>query len=162
VQALARHVLSLPKPLDGLTLTGGEPFQQGPVLAALWQGLSAVRPDWDLLVFTGYPYRHLCGRADAQHLLGVTDLLIAGPYLADRAGSVPLLASVNQRMVALSERGRDLVKRCDGRQPPANIGAREDGSGWLIGVMDEPTRRRLHRRLGVVPLVGRDPREQGG
>ena len=160
VQALARHILAVPMPLDGVTLTGGEPFEQGPALAALWQSLAAVRPAWDLLVFTGYPHRHLCGRLDARRLLGAADLLIAGPYLADRPGSFPLLASANQRMVALTERGRGLAARCDRPQPLANIGARGDGSGWLIGVLDESSRRRLHRRLGVVPLAGRAMGEQ--
>ena len=155
VQALARHILSLPLLLEGVTLTGGEPFEQGPALAGLWRSLAALRPDWDLVVFTGYTHRHLRGRADAGPLLAVADLLIAGPYRADRPAATPLIGSTNQRMVALTERGRSLATRCSGPQPHANIGARTDGSAWLIGVLNETTRCWLHRRLGVVPLAGR-------
>jgi hypothetical protein len=67
-------------------------------------------------------------------------------------------------MVCLTERGRGLAARRERGQSAANIGALDDGTGWLIGVMDGPTRRRLHRRLAVAPLVGRatTPQEQNG
>jgi anaerobic ribonucleoside-triphosphate reductase activating protein len=96
-----REILSVPH-IEGVTFTGGEPFQQAPALAALasrvrLHGLSVV-------VFTGYDLEELRSAA-ARSLLAVTDILIAGRYIAARrATNLPLRGSTNQRIHLLTER----------------------------------------------------------
>jgi anaerobic ribonucleoside-triphosphate reductase activating protein len=150
VERLAQRILALDLPLDGITLTGGEPFEQPAALAALWQRIAPERPHWDLMAFSGYTLGQLATRPQAAALLAVTDLLIAGPYRQGRPGQHPLLASANQRLHPLSERGAALEAAC-GRlaAPPANLGRLGGGGGWLIGILDPEQRRRLHRGLGV-------------
>lgn len=101
VDEVEREILSFPN-IEGVTFTGGEPFQQAPALAALASrirvhGLSVV-------VFTGYDLDELRS-ATARSLLAVTDVLITGRYIAARRTlDLPLRGSANQQIHALTER----------------------------------------------------------
>lgn len=148
VPRLARHILALEGPLEGLSLTGGEPFAQPEPLAALWDLIAAERPHWDLLVFSGYTLPRLRRRDETRRLLQRTDLLIAGPYRADLPATAPLLASANQRFHSLTPRG-EAMRRVIVRSAPAQaeLGILPDGAGLLIGIVDPQRRRRLHEGL---------------
>jgi anaerobic ribonucleoside-triphosphate reductase activating protein len=56
VDRVLQRILALDLPLDGITLSGGEPFDQPAPLGWLLRRVRAVRPDWSSLVFSGYPY----------------------------------------------------------------------------------------------------------
>ncbi|WIB11049.1 4Fe-4S single cluster domain-containing protein [Arthrobacter sp. zg-Y820] len=95
---------------EGITLLGGEPFEQAPAFASLAetvrsQGLS-------VMVFTGYEREHLesrLGPEGAAALLAATDLLVDGPYQADQPDLVrPWVGSANQRFHFLTDRYSDL------------------------------------------------------
>ncbi len=149
VTALARHILHLDQPLDGVTFTGGEPLAQAGALGALWALLQAARPAWDLIVFSGYPKAQWLRRRNAARLLAATDLLIAGPYRPQRPGRHPLQASANQRLHALSARGEALRTQGAKTEPgQRNLGMIDAATGWLIGI---PTPRRR-------PASAPDPR----
>lgn len=151
IARLAAHVLKLPMALQGVTLTGGEPFAQARALADLWALLAAARPAWDLLVFSGHRLAELQARGvSSAALLGCTDILIDGPYRRTRQIIHPLRASANQRIHYLSKRGRALQEDCEARNPSlANLGLGRRDEGWLIGILDRDRRQRLHRELGV-------------
>ncbi len=91
--------------IEGITLLGGEPFQQAGELSVIArfaqeQGLSVV-------VFTGYRYEWLLqhGSGEQRVLLTCTDVLIDGPYLeAECDFSRPLVGSKNQRYLFLTDR----------------------------------------------------------
>ena len=88
--------------LDGLTLSGGEPFEKpGPCLllaeAAKGLGLSV----W---VYSGYTYEQLRGMTDpaVAGLLAVCDVLVDGRFvLAQRSLDLDFRGSGNQRLVDL-------------------------------------------------------------
>jgi anaerobic ribonucleoside-triphosphate reductase activating protein len=155
-EQLARHILALPEPLDGLSLSGGEPFDQATALTELWSLLKPARPHWDLLIFSGYSQRHLRRLPQAQGLLACCDLLIAGSYRADQVSTEPLLASRNQQALALSPRGEQMLAVVQNPAPNANIGQDRQGRGWLIGILDPEQRQRLHRDLGLIGGVLED------
>ncbi len=99
--------------VEGITFSGGEPFQQAEGLAELArrckeQGLNVV-------VFTGYTHEYLCSEhtpLGADELLRHVDLLIDGPYTARlRVEDAPLRGSSNQRLVPLTEVGKQLADR---------------------------------------------------
>jgi anaerobic ribonucleoside-triphosphate reductase activating protein len=99
--------------VEGITFSGGEPFQQAEALAHLAarcneQGLNAA-------AFTGYAHEFLCSvhaPAGAHALLAQIDLLIDGPYTAAlRREDLPLRGSSNQRLVPLTPAGRKLADR---------------------------------------------------
>lgn len=109
VSEIARRVACAPD-IEGITLVGGEPFQQAAALADLAgrcraRGLSVV-------TFTGYCHEVLAqsARPDWRALLDATDLLLAGPYVARlRDFSRPWVGSANQEFVFLTDRYRHLA-----------------------------------------------------
>jgi anaerobic ribonucleoside-triphosphate reductase activating protein len=98
--------------IEGLTLLGGEPFDQAGPLAVLAE---AVRADGlSVMTFTGYVLEDLraAGREDWDRLLAATDLLVDGPYLAARPErSRPWVGSDNQRFWFLTPRYAHLAAR---------------------------------------------------
>lgn len=91
--------------IEGLTLLGGEPFDQAAPLAALAQAVQA--DGLSVMTFTGYVLEDLraAGREDWDRLLAATDLLVDGPYLAQRPERRrPWIGSDNQRFWFLTER----------------------------------------------------------
>ena len=88
------------KLLDGLTLSGGEPFLQAPALAALAREIKAL--GGDVVTYTGYMFEELLGKEDCRELLGLTDILIDGPFERDkRTLELPFRGSSNQRLLDL-------------------------------------------------------------
>jgi len=106
-EEVAAEVLELigAENLTGLTLSGGEPFQQGAELARVVQLIRVGAPDIDVLVFTGYPTRIARRRSPA--LFELVDVVIAGPYDASLPSGGPLVASSNQEVTMQTPRGRD-------------------------------------------------------
>ena len=100
--------------IEGLTLLGGEPFDQAAPLAALAE---AVRADGlSVMTFTGYVLEDLraAGREDWDRLLAATDLLVDGPYLAQRPERRrPWVGSDNQRFRFLTDRYAHLAGDLD-------------------------------------------------
>ncbi len=86
--------------LDGLTLSGGEPFLQSAACAFLAQRAHSL--GLNVWTYTGYTYEELTdgGREDFLTLLRETDVLIDGRFLiAERSLEVPFRGSRNQRLI---------------------------------------------------------------
>lgn len=100
---LARRILDI-RGLEGVTFSGGEPFAQPAGLAAL--GTRLQEAGLNVITFTGYRYERLrdAHRPDWDALLGVTDLLIDGPFISALRSDLPLRGSSNKRLIFLSER----------------------------------------------------------
>jgi anaerobic ribonucleoside-triphosphate reductase activating protein len=103
VDTLAGTILSLGG-IDGVTFSGGEPFAQAGPLAALGERLRAA--GLSVVTYTGYTAEQLAEGHDPAWpaLLAVTDLLIAGPYIAGLAKPDPLKGSSNQQAITLGMR----------------------------------------------------------
>lgn len=157
VAQVADRLLSLSTPVSGITLTGGEPFDQASALAELLDEIAPARPDWSVLAFSGYPLKSMRSHA-SRALLANLDILIAGPYVDTLPRVHPLAASANQTIHYLSERGRRLEAQCD-RLPfdHANLGMGSDTGDWLIGIISPNARSRLHRGLRLNELPAEHP-----
>ncbi len=107
--AVVRWLDTLPGPIDGVTVSGGEPFQQPAALTALLDALDAWRADRvvDLLVFSGYAWPRLASQAAYADALARCDAVVAGPYVERRNTGTPLRGSDNQEIVALTDLGRE-------------------------------------------------------
>lgn len=93
--------------IEGVTLLGGEPFEQALPLAALARGVR--RAGLGLMAFSGYTLAELRARADSQPLLAELDLLIDGRYLGSRPDRRRrFIGSENQRVHFLTGRYRGL------------------------------------------------------
>lgn len=90
--------------IEGLTISGGEPFLQAAALAVLGRWLR--RRDLGLVVFSGYTLTqlHQAKCPDWEALLATIDLLIAGPFLQTLACDLPLRGSSNQTLHYLTDR----------------------------------------------------------
>ena len=94
--------------LDGVTISGGEPFDQPRALANLIDGLilwrASIASDFDILCYSGYPLPKLQKRHAS--VLAKLDAIIPEPFV----DSLPLThlwrGSSNQSLVPLSARGR--------------------------------------------------------
>lgn len=102
---LAAYILRQ-RSVEGITISGGEPFYQADRLAALLRQIKAVRPDFGVIVFTGFTYAELLasGEPEIMELLAETDLLIDGVYKADLDDNQGLRGSSNQNYVFLTQR----------------------------------------------------------
>jgi anaerobic ribonucleoside-triphosphate reductase activating protein len=88
---------------DGVTISGGEPFDQAEGLLAFLRMLR-TRFDGDVLVYSGYSFEALRARYTAA--LDYIDVLISEPFVAARATALPLRGSDNQRFRFLTSLGR--------------------------------------------------------
>lgn len=150
--AVVERLLAIEESLDGLTITGGEPFEQPGSLVELIDRVAVERPHWSVLIYSGHRFAALRRRGpDTRALLERTDVLIAGPYRPDRPPEHPLAGSGNQRVHLLSDRGRALREQIAAMpMHQANLGFADDGSEpWLIGVMDGAHRAAVKQALGT-------------
>lgn len=101
VETVLSHIRAVPG-IEGVTVTGGEPFAQAKSLLHLARGLR--RSGLSLMVFTGYDLGELTDEA-SREILACTDILVAGRFvLAERDLSLRWRGSRNQRIHFLSGR----------------------------------------------------------
>ncbi len=138
--------------IDGVTISGGEPFDQPDALAEL---LSAVRR-WaaeqarpvDLLGYSGRPYAELARGFPEQ--LALLDAVVAEPYLEGEPTTAALRGSANQRVVPLTDLGRlryslDALERLEGQRHRLQVEV--DGESiWFIGIPEQGAMRRIQNR----------------
>lgn len=98
---LADELASLP--IDGVTVSGGEPFQQAGGLLALVVALRERGVD-SLMIFSGYDLGELHEKEHGPEILQHVDLLVCGRYDPTRATRDVLLSSANQRLHYLTAR----------------------------------------------------------
>ena len=88
--------------LQGLTLSGGDPFLQAEECAALAR--AARDRGLDVWTYTGWTYEQLLteGDPDRLALLDATDVLVDGPFIeAQKDISLRFRGSANQRLIDL-------------------------------------------------------------
>lgn len=89
-------------PIEGLSLSGGEPLQQAPAAAAL---LDAARArGLSTLAFSGYTLAEIRALPGGPDVLARLDVLIDGRYVAGQRLATGLRGSANQTIQLLSDR----------------------------------------------------------
>lgn len=90
--------------IDGVTISGGEPFCQS---KDLYEFLKIIRTKCeDILIFTGYTYEELMTMKDIYVDLSMDyiSMLVAGEYVNHlNDNKTPLLASTNQEMICFED-----------------------------------------------------------
>jgi anaerobic ribonucleoside-triphosphate reductase activating protein len=145
--------------VDGVTISGGEPFQQPEALRELLTGIRTwASPDVDVLVYSGYALSRLRGSAWSRELLELCDAVVAGPYI-DRLNPVDTnprwRGSANQRIIAVSELG---MKRygdaeCGETSPHMQVSVEGDRI-YYIGIPRRGDMERLTERLSLSGVHG--------
>jgi anaerobic ribonucleoside-triphosphate reductase activating protein len=101
-EQLAVEILALEDRLEGVSISGGEPFQQPEALRDLLERLP--RAGLSRLVFTGYTLAEVRELALGSIILPLVDVLIAGRYVASQHLGDSLLGSANQQVHLLTPR----------------------------------------------------------
>jgi anaerobic ribonucleoside-triphosphate reductase activating protein len=134
--------------LDGITISGGEPFDQPEALGALvcWLRARFDPAHVDLLVYTGYRKNLVLARHAG--ILGSIDALITEPYRQRLDTQLRWRGSANQQLVMLSELGRERYAEhvAAAADTPVQIDVR-DGGVQLIGVPRPGDLARLEEAL---------------
>lgn len=162
VQRLADRIVSLSPRHDGLTVSGGEPFEQPEALSEL---LSRVKTgtSLDILVYTGHTIEALqAGSPSIRTLLGLIDVLIDGPFRRELPNRKLWRGSDNQRIHLLTPRAR----RYAAYREAAYDGARElqfelTGGGGLriVGIPERDFASEfpeIARRFGISVSSAKD------
>ncbi len=122
---------------DGLTITGGEPFQQARALAALVDRLRQDMPV-EVLVYSGFLIDELRAGPDSwKQLLVRTDILIDGPYQENEPNTMIWRGSDNQCVHLLTPRARRLAPLAKAAMPeprPMVVRMLSPASYRLVGI----------------------------
>ncbi|MDT0223758.1 4Fe-4S single cluster domain-containing protein [Gordonia sp. AC31] len=107
----ARAIASQNLGVEGVTLLGGEPFEQATDFATFAAEVAAQ--GLSVMVFSGYERDHLDSPqapVGSRELLSHTDLLISGPFVADHPDhDRPWVGSTNQEFHFLTDRYRHMA-----------------------------------------------------
>jgi anaerobic ribonucleoside-triphosphate reductase activating protein len=133
---------------DGITISGGEPFDQPKALFELLKRLRLLT-EADVLVFTGHPWTKVGEILDASP--GLIDALVTGPFDLNRNQTLALRGSDNQELHFLTAMGR--ARFASFQRPITEVERTLDimfddhGDAWFAGIPGRDDFRRLREML---------------
>jgi anaerobic ribonucleoside-triphosphate reductase activating protein len=89
--------------IDGITISGGEPFLQASKLSFLLKTIKEARPKLTAIVYTGFDFEDL-DWSEAHEFMQYIDLLIDGKYMEDLNNDKGIRGSNNQRFHYLTDK----------------------------------------------------------
>ncbi|MCD7041065.1 radical SAM protein [Pseudomonas sp. MAFF 311095] len=120
---------------EGITISGGEPFDQFDALRSLLEGLRRLS-ELDILVYSGYSLEQL--DAPLLQTKGLIDALISDPYIEALSQTMALRGSDNQRLSLLTPLGRARLGHYERPLEPTDkaldLMFDESGSVWMAGI----------------------------
>jgi anaerobic ribonucleoside-triphosphate reductase activating protein len=132
----------VPHGVDGITISGGEPFLQAKELAELLELVS--KQNLHRLVYTGFTYEELIAMKNdsVDKCLLFTDMLIDGEYKEAFPQRHPLAGSGNQRVLILEQGKIVLEKEAEyGVSRNGEFIIDSDGNIAITGFMDSRVMR---------------------
>ena len=146
VESLADELISLP--IDGVTLSGGEPMEQALAINALIDAVRA-RSDMSFLAYSGYTLNHIRehGNADQKAMLGRLDILVDGPYVRSRHTRKRWRGSDNQTVHFLSPRHRGLINTIEDEGDWIDVEVTAPGELLWMGIPPRGFREAIEQQM---------------
>ena len=151
---------------DGITISGGEPFDQPEALGNLLSLLRS-RTDIDILVYSGHPFEKISPLV--EKFKGNLDALISDPYEEHTTQTTALRGSDNQRLHCLTPLGESRFRNFNHKLTESDktfdIMFDEEGTIWLAGIPGRDDMRRLKTILakdGHTAFTTQDERSKKG
>ena len=148
VAALLLEVRDAAASIEGVSVLGGEPFDQADGLLPFVRGVREL--GLGVIVLTGFTREELEAGGDpaTREVLAATDLLVDGPFQAECPETRRMwVGSSNQRFHYLSGRYSPAVESGPGGRRVDHVEARIDAAGavrlngWPFVAVGQPTRR---------------------
>jgi anaerobic ribonucleoside-triphosphate reductase activating protein len=102
VEQLVEKVIQITG-IEGITISGGEPFQQTPALAEFLKAVKANSP-LSVLLFSGFTLEEIKRIPHSIEALAQVDVLVAGRYQIEKRLAHNLLGSANKQVYFLTKR----------------------------------------------------------
>ncbi len=143
---------------EGVTFSGGEPFEQAQALAAVGHVLRASGRS--VMVYSGFTLDELRSSSDAgvQALLDVTDVLVDGPFERERQADLLWRGSSNQRVHLLTARYAHIASSLDAAGAGVELRVDSEAGLFWAGVPERDFVGQLRRAaepFGII-LTGRE------
>ncbi|MHC2364182.1 4Fe-4S single cluster domain-containing protein [Rhizobium leguminosarum] len=149
---------------DGITISGGEPFDQPDALKALVTALRR-QTDGDILAYSGHPYEMIAHMI--SEMAGSLDAIICDPYLVDAPQTLALRGSDNQRLIPLTSLGASRFSPYEraavAEDRRFDLMMDGDGQVWMAGIPARDDFNRLKSTLAtkhhkIITTQDRSPR----
>ena len=151
VDEVAARITETPN-IEGLTITGGEPFLQPAPLAELIYSVRKDRP-LGVIVYTGFSLVELRKKSmtdqDCATFLSKIDLLVDGYYIERENYGQSLRGSANQQVHALTKRYNQHLNFYEQRQRPVEIHLRNKDI-FMVGIPGKETLKKWQARFGLL------------
>lgn len=86
--------------LDGITLTGGDPFYSSKELIPFVKDFKSRFPDKDIWAYTGFVWEELIKDSSRKELVSLCDVVVDGPFLMEKKDyTQSFRGSFNQRFI---------------------------------------------------------------
>ncbi|MBO8460536.1 MAG: radical SAM protein [Bacteroidetes bacterium] len=124
----------LTKGIDGITISGGEPFLQAEALASLLKKVKLHRPEITVIIYTGYSYSELKTIKGAKDLIESSDIIIDGKYIDSLNDNKGIKGSINQKIISISNRLDAYIPEMESGIRKQQYIVNSDGTYSSIGV----------------------------
>lgn len=128
VDELANEVINAPN-IEGITISGGEPFLQQDPLCEL---IRIVRNQRDLgvIIYTGYSHKEIVN----TKLASMADIIIDGEYIQEQNDDMSLRGSSNQNVICVTDRYSSIITEHYGKQGRKIEMLMDGGIPKMIGI----------------------------
>jgi anaerobic ribonucleoside-triphosphate reductase activating protein len=143
--------------VDGVTISGGEPFEQAEALESLFVALrewiDTLPNPVDLLCYSGFSYKMLS--ISYPLILRHLDAIITEPFLQEHPSAF-LRGSSNQQIIPLTELGNlrySYQSPEKTKQKRFQIAVEPEGTIWFIGIPERGDMEQIEAHCAIKGLI---------
>ncbi|WP_444995027.1 4Fe-4S single cluster domain-containing protein [Aliikangiella sp. IMCC44359] len=132
---------------DGVTISGGEPFDQEDALLKILQWIKSKK-NISILVYSGYSFDGLT--QPLKNMQSLIDVLISEPYEWQQSQTKALRGSDNQQMHLLTKLGKQEFSIYEQATTSKKLDSiYHDGELWMTGVIEQNALDELKKHLSL-------------